>query len=232
MGIGDLLGLGKKEIKEKIAFKFPREVSELRTRIEAEQRENYPNAVRYQELIRDAKQIIELLQDSISQKEYAAEAGKLVEDIRNKMARLAEKIEKNKREARKEGNQDYVEKNIDYLERKSIRNNAKTLFIDFLDAYEAFIACCKDGKPGQGEAMHSAAVRLFKAMSELYHHFFKKHGQDTEISGLRDKILEKISALPGLVRENEATLERNGLKERAEANLYKFMEAAKVLSEK
>jgi hypothetical protein len=228
MGIGNLFGLGK---NEKIAFKVPREVSELRTRIEAEQRENFPNSVRYQELTRDAKQLINVLQDVIAQKEHAAEAGKIMEDIKNKLAKLADKIEKNRLEAKKEGKQDYVEKNIDYLERKSIRNHAKTLFTDFLNAYESFIACCKDEKPGQGEAMHSAAVQLLKAMSELHHNFFTKHGQDTEISGLRDMILEKISALGELVRKNEKTLEMNGLKERALANLYKFREAAQTLSE-
>jgi hypothetical protein len=229
MGIGDIFGFGK---KEKVPFKVPREVSELRTRIETENRENYPNLIRYQEIIRDAKLVNKKLQDIIAQKEHAAEASKIVEDIRNRLAKLADKIEKNRLEAKKEGKQDYVEKNIDYLERKSIRNNAKTIFTDFLDAYESFIACCTDGKPGQGEAMHSAAVRLLKAMSELHHNFFKKHGQDTEIRGLRDRILEKISALDQLVRENEKTLERNGLKERALANLYKLREAASVLSGK
>lgn len=229
MGIADMFGFGK---KEKLPFKVPREVSELRTRIETENRENYPNLIRYQEILRDAKLVNKKLQDIIAQQEHAAEASKIVEDIRNRLAKLADKIEKNRLEAKKEGKQDYVEKNIDYLERKSIRNNAKTIFTDFLDAYESFIACCTDGKPEQGEAMHSAAVRLLKAMSELHHNFFKKHGQDTEISGLRDKILEKISALDQLVRENEKTLERNGLKERALANLYKLREAASVLSGK
>jgi predicted ribosome quality control (RQC) complex YloA/Tae2 family protein len=229
MGIGDLLGLGK---KEKVAFRAPREVSELRTRIDAEQRENFPNAARFQEITQYAKQIIEILQDTVAQKEHSAEATKIIDDIKNRLAKLADKIEKNKREANKEGKQDYVEKKIDYLERRSTRNSAKTLFIDFLDSYEVFIACCKDGKPGQGEAMHSAAVQLLKVMSELHHNFFKKHGQDTEISGLRDKILEKISALDDVVRENERTLESSGLKERALANLYKLKEAAAVLSEK
>lgn len=229
MGIGDLLGLGK---KEKAAFRPPREVSELRTRLEAEQRENFPNAARFQELTQIAKQIIEILQDTVAQKEYAAEATKIIEDIKTRIAKLADKIEKNKLEAKKDGKQDYVEKKIDYLERKSIRNSAKTLFTDFLDSYEVFIACCKDGKPGQGDAMHSAAVRLFKAMSELHHNFFKKHGQDTEISGLRDMILEKIAALDEVVRINERTLEASGLKERTLANLYKLKEAAAVLTAK
>jgi hypothetical protein len=229
MGIGDIFGLGK---KEKVAFKVPRDVLELRTRIEAEQRENFPNAARYEEITRNAKQVVSMLQDIVAQKEHAAEASKIMEDIKNRLAKLADKIEKNRQETKKEGKQDYVEKNIDYLERKSIRNSAKTLFTDFLDAYESFIACCKDGKPGQGEAMHSAAVRMIKAMSELHHNFFKKHGQDTEISGLRDMILEKISALDELLRNNDTTLEQNGLKERALATLYKFKEAVKVLSEK
>ncbi len=79
--------------------------------------------------------------------------------------------------------------------------------------------------------MHAAGVRLLKAMSELHHTYFKKHGQDPEIGGLKEKILEKIAALDGLVSENEAALERSGLNERAAANLYKLREAAKMLSE-
>jgi hypothetical protein len=229
MGIADLFGFGK---KEKTPFKIPREVSELRTRIETENRENYPNLVRYQEIIRDAKLVKIKLQDLIAQKEHAAEAGRIIDDLNNKLARLAEKIGKNKQEARKENKQDYIEKNIDYLERKSMRNNAKTLFTDFLEAHGLFLAFCKEGRPGQEEALDSATARLINAITKLHYNFFKAHGQDTEIQGLKDKTLVKISELAKSFEENEGSLQEKGLKGRAETNLKKLLDAAKGLSAK
>ncbi len=227
MGIADIFGFGK---KEKTPFKIPREVSELRTRIDTENRENYPNLVRYQEIVRDAKSVKIKLHDLIAQKEHAAEAGRIIDDLKNKLARLAEKIEKNKQEARKEGKQDYVEKNIDYLERKSMRNNAKTLFTVFLEAHELFLAFCKNGRPGQEDALDSATTRLINAITELHYNFFKAYGQDTEIRGLKDKTLGKISELAKSFEENEGSLEEKGLKTRAETNLKKLLEATKGLS--
>lgn len=227
MGIADLFGFGK---KEKAPFKIPREVSELRTRIETENRENYPNLVRYQEIIKDARLVIIKLQDLIAQKEHAAEASRIMDDLKNKLARLAEKIGKNKQESRKENKQDYVEKNIDYLERKSMRNNAKTLFTDFLEAHEFFLAFCKDGRPGQEDALDSATARLINAITELHYNF--AYGQDTEIRGLKDKTLVKISELAKSFEENEGSLQEKGLKARAETNLKKLLEAAKGLSAK
>ena len=229
MGIADLFGFGK---KEKVPFKIPREVAELRTRIETEIRENYPNLVRYQEIIRDAKLASKKLHDIIAQKEHAAEASRIMDDFKNKLARLAEKIEKNQQEAKKEGKQDYVEKNIDYLERKSMRNNAKTLFTYFLEAHELFLAFCKEGRPGQEEALDSTTTRLINAITELHYNFFKAYGQDTEIRGLKDKTLGKISELAKSFKENEGSLQEKGLKTRAEANLKKLLEATKGLSAK
>ncbi len=228
MGIGDLLSFGKKEI---VVFRVPREVAELRHRIEAENRENYPNLARYQEITRDVKLINKILLNIIAQKTHAAEAGKIMEDIKIKLARLTEKIEKNKLEAKREGKQDFLDKNIDYLERKSIRNNAKTIFTDFLEAYESLVACCKEGKAVSAAALDSVTDRLFKDMSELHHNFFKKHGQDLEIRGLRDKVLEKVSALSEFFREHEETLERSGLKSSAGNLLHKLTHAGEMLSE-
>lgn len=229
MGIADIFGFGK---KEKTPFKLPREVTELRTRIETENRENYPNLIRYQEIIRDSKLVNKRLQDIIAQKEHAAEASRIMEDFKNKLARLAEKIEKNKKEARKEGKQDYVERNIDYLERKSMRNNAKTLFTDFLEAHELFLVFCKEGRSGQEDALDSATARLINAITELHYKFFRAHGQDTEIRGLKDKTLGKISELAKFFEENEGSLQEKGLKNRVETNLTKLLDAAKVLSAK
>jgi predicted outer membrane protein len=229
MGIADLFGFGK---KEKAPFKIPREVSELRTRIETENRENYPNLVRYQEIIRDAKSVKMKLQELIAQKEHAAEASRIMDDLQNKLARLAEKIGKNKQEARKENKQDYVEKNIDYLERKSMRNNAKTLFTDFLEAHTLFLVFCKEGRPGQEEALDSATARLINAITELHYNFFKVYGQDSEIRGLKDKTLVKISELVKSFEENEGNLQEKGLKTLTEMNLKNVLIAAKGLSAK
>jgi hypothetical protein len=229
MGIADLFGFGK---KEKAPFKIPQEVSELRIRVETEIRENYPNLVRYQEILRDAKLVKVKLQDLIAQKEHAAEAGRIMDDLKNKLARLAEKIGKNKQEARKEDKQDYVAKNIDYLERKSMRNNAKTLFTDFLEAHELFLAFCKEGRPGQEEALDSATARLINAITELHYNFFKAYGQDTEIRGLKDKTRVKLSELTKSFEENEGSLQEKGLKTRTEMNLKNLLVAAKGLSAK
>lgn len=228
MGIADIFGLGKK----KVPFRIPREVSELRTRIETENRENYPNLVRYQEITRDFKLVCKNLQDIIKEKEYAEEATRITEDLKHKLDRLTEKIKKNKQETKKEGKQDYLEKNIDYLERKSIRNNAKTLFTEFLEAHELFIACCKEGRADQGAALDSATSALISTMSKLHNNFFKTYGQDTEIRSLKDRILVKISDLVNFLEENKGPLEEKGLKPRAESSLEKLSAATKELSSK
>ncbi len=229
MGIADIFGFGK---KEKAPFRIPPEVSELRTRIETENRENYPNLVRYREIIRDAKLVSKKLHDLIAQKEHAAEASRILDDLKKKLTRLAEKVEKNKQEAKKEGKPDYVESNIDYLERKSMRNKAKTLFTDFLEAHESFVVFCKEGRPGQEDALDSATARLINAVTELQYNFFKAYGQDTEIRGLKDETLGKISVLTKTFEENEGSLQEKGLKTRVETNLKNLLEATKGLSAK
>ena len=45
MGIADMFGFGKK-----VPFRTPREVAEIRNKIAAELRENYPNLARYREI--------------------------------------------------------------------------------------------------------------------------------------------------------------------------------------
>jgi hypothetical protein len=228
MGIADILGFGKK----KVPFRIPREVSELRTRIETENKENYPNLVRYQEIMTDAKLVYKKLHDIIAEKEFAEEAGRVAEDLKHKLDRLTEKIKRNKQETKKEGKQDYLEKNIDYLERKSIRNNAKTLFTEFLEAHELFITCCKDGSVNQGAALDSATSTLISTMSKLHNNFFETYGQDAEIQGLKDRILVKISDLASFLEQNKGPLEEKGLKPRAESSFKKLSAATKELSSK
>ncbi|HEX9022138.1 MAG TPA: hypothetical protein VF903_12860 [Nitrospirota bacterium] len=227
MGILDLFAFGK---KEKPPFKVPREVSALRTRIDAEDRENYPNLERYKDIRRDAELVYKRLHALIAEGQYAEEAIRIEEDIRKKLERLTQKIKNNMREAKKEGSQDYVDKNIDYLERKSIRNSAKTLFTEFLDAYELFLACCNEEKGGRGEAIDSAAVALINTMAELNISFFTVHDRDMEIQGLKEKTLAKVAGLDDYFRENTARLEENGMKARVAANLQKLSVAAKRLT--
>lgn len=227
MGILGILGFGK---KEKPPFKVPREVSALRTRIDAEERENYPNLDRYKEIRRDAERVFKNLDAIIAARAYADEAIRIEEDIRKKLERLTQKIRNNMREAKKEGSQDYVEKNIDYLERKSTRNNAKTLFTEFLDAHELFITCCNEGRAERGEEIDSATARLINAMAELNINFFTPHGQDRELQGLKEKTLAKAAALEAYFKENAARLEEKRMKERISSNIQKILAAAKRLS--
>ena len=130
MGIADLFGFGKKGKKP---FKIPKEVIELRDRIKAEERENYPTLAHYQEIVREADQVYDILNAIIRKKDHAEEASGIKEDVRKKMEGLSAKIKRNLHEAQRESKPDFVGKNIDYLNRKSIRNHAKTLFTKLLE---------------------------------------------------------------------------------------------------
>lgn len=88
MGMLDKFGLGK---KEKTPFKVPREVQELRTRIEIENREKFPSLARCKEIASDAKPVYQLLQDMIAKKEYANEAARIRDEIRAKPDGLGER---------------------------------------------------------------------------------------------------------------------------------------------
>jgi hypothetical protein len=228
MGIADMFGFGK---KEKTPFKVPREVSALRTRIDAEERENYPNLGRYKEIMRDAERACENLNVLIAGKEYSEEAIRIKEDIRKKLDGLANKIKSNMREAKKEGSQDYVEKNIDYLERKSTRDKAKTLFTDFLEAYDLFMASCNEGTAAQRGAIDSATETMIHSISDLNSTYFKVHGQDREIRGLKEKLLEKAAALDAFFKEHAARLEGGGLKAYADLDVQRIVAATKKISE-
>jgi len=81
--------------KQKKPFKVPNRVREIRTRIEAESRENYPCIDRYEELLEEVQSINSFLNVFIADKEYAKEAMKIKDTIKKEMVQLAEKIERN-----------------------------------------------------------------------------------------------------------------------------------------
>ena len=93
----------------------------------------------------DAELVYQALNDMIAKKEYAEEAARIRDEIKAKVDGLGEKIKRNMQDAHKEDKEDYVAKNIDYLERKSYRNKAKTLFTIFLENFVSFERFCRDG---------------------------------------------------------------------------------------
>ena len=228
MGIADLFGFGKKE--NKMQFKMPSEVTAVRTRIEAENRENYPNLGRYQEIVTSVKVVFAQLDAMIAQGEYAEEAVRIKEDIKKKMGQLTEKINKNKEAAKKESNEDYVASNMEYLERKSMRNQAKTLFVECLDAIESIMKCCEEERLKNRTAMESATRELSKAMSALHNDYFNKHGEDKEIKNMREELLKKIEGLNNYFKENKDRLKEQGLEENAYSVLSEIARATRRLS--
>jgi hypothetical protein len=229
MGLADLFGFGKKE--KKIPFKIPGEVSEVRTRIEVENRENYPNLVRYQEIVKSIKAAIAQLDAIIAQGKYAEEAVRIKEDIKKKMGQLTEKINKNKESAKKESNEDYIANNMEYLERKSMRNQAKTLFTECLVAIEAMMQCCQEERSKNKTMIESATGELIKAMAALHNDYFKKHGEDKEIKNMKEELLKKIEGLNNYIEKNRDRINEQGGEEHARSILAEIAGATRRLSE-
>lgn len=230
MGIADIFGFGKKE--KRTLLKIPGEVSAIRTRIEAENRENYPNLARYQEIVKSVKVVFAQLDAIIAQGKYAEEAVRTKEDIKKKMGQLTEKINRNKEAAKKESNGDYVASNMEYVERKSMRNQAKTLFTECLDAIEAMMKCCQKEKSKDGTMIESATGELLKAMSALHNDYFKKYGDDKEIKNMREELLKKIEGLNNYFEQNKDRVKEQGLEEQARSVLAEIANAARNLSER
>jgi hypothetical protein len=225
MGIADLFGFGKKT-----PFKIPGEVSEVRYRIETENRENYPNPDRYQEIITSVKVVFAQLDAIIAQGEYAEEAVRIKEDIKKKMGQLSDKINKHKEAAKKESHEGYVASNLEYLERKGMRNKAKTLFTECLVAIESIMKCCKEERLKDGTTIESATGELIRAMSALNTIYFKKHGEDKEIKKMREELLKKIEGLNNYFEKNRDRIKAQGLEENAQSVLAEIAGATKRLS--
>jgi hypothetical protein len=197
--------------KKKEPFKAPQEISALRMRIETESREKYPGLTNYKEIVRIAKSASRYLDGIIAQKQYAEEAARIKEDIRIKLECLAKKIDANLQEAKKDGKQDYVEKNIDYLERKSMRNNAKTVFAEFLEHAESFDRFLQGSNVAQGKTIELEILALFKAVNDLDENFVKIHGNDAEIQSLWDNTLRKLNEIHAVFNQQRAHFRALGL---------------------
>ena len=231
MGIADIFGFGKKVGEKKTPFRIPAEASAISTIIDAENRENYPKLARYQEIVKQVKVVSAQLDAIIAQGEYAEAAIRIREDIKKKMGQLTEKININKEAAQKENNEDYIADNMEYLERKSMRNQAKTLFTECLDAIEAMMQCCQGERPKNKTMLESATGELIKAMSALHTAYFKKHSDDKEIKSIREELLKKIEGLNAYFETNRDRIREQGLEEHALSVLAEIARATKRLSE-
>jgi hypothetical protein len=216
MGMMDKFGFGK---KEKTPFKVPREVMDLRVRIDAENRENFPSLVRYKEIMSDAELVYQSLNDMIAKKEHVEEAARIRDEIRARVDGLGEKIKRNMQEGQKDVKEDYVARNIDYLERKSYRNKAKTLFTVFLENFASFERYCREGSVEPGKKIESVAAELFQAVADLHKGFFSKYGQDREIQAIKEDVLKRMSDVRVLFRENIARFKEKGLESIIESKL-------------
>ena len=225
MGIAGIFGFGKKA-----PFKVPAEVATLRTRIAAEERENYPSLARFEELQQDADAIYTSLDAVIAGKEYTEEAARIREDLEKRMAVLGAKIESNQRAAKSDDSGDYVPSNVDYLERKSTRNGAKTVFTEFLEAHELLMRTGTEGRAGRGEQIHAATARIMRALSELHDKFFSAHGNDREIREMRDLAIKKIAELNSLLARAMASTQDYGVRASLAADVQRLSAMAAKIS--
>lgn len=224
MGLADFFSIKK---KEKTPFRTPKEIAALRARIDTENRENYPNLARYKELQREAELAYRILSDMIDAKLHAEDAIRVREDIKKKMTALGEKITKNLQDGKKDVKDDYVENTMDYLQRKSFRNEAKTLFTEFLLLIEEITAFCKTGRFEQKRTIDAATMALNKIITDLNNNFFKKHGEDKEIRALKQDMQTRVAELRTVFEQNRAVLREKGLDVRTASNILTMLEAMK-----
>jgi glutamine synthetase type III len=216
MGMMNKFGFGK---KDKTPFKVPRGVQDLRGRIDTENRENFPSLARYKEIVNDAELVCQSLNGMIAKKDHAEEAARLRDEIRAKVDGLGDKIKRNMEEAQKDGKEDYVARNIDYLERKSYRNKAKTLFTIFLENFASFESYCRDGSMEPGKKIESVTAELFQAVADLHKGFFYKYGQDREIQAIKEDVLKKMSEIRVLYAGCRPRFKEKGLESIIESKL-------------
>ncbi|MFA5073158.1 MAG: hypothetical protein WC539_04600 [Nitrospirota bacterium] len=227
-----LFDFGKQEKKP---FKVPQEIHQVRMHIEAETQERYPRLHRYQEIVFEIKSAYKALDVLASQHAYSTEIQKIKEDLGRKLDTLRKKISANKLESGYDENsyvekntsrlgnkQDFMERNIDYLERKSMRNNAKTLFTDFLDDSETILLFANQEKMPSEKNMESVIHHLFQTVSDLNSQFFKLFAADVEIQSLKKKTLEKIIEIDACFNEQRSFFRSRGLEPNLELQLQKY----------
>jgi hypothetical protein len=221
MVLGRLFGLGK----QTEPFRAPREVNAVRMRIDSESRENFPNLSRYKEIARETEVACSLLDDLIVQGAYADEARKSRDDLQRKLSVLAAKIKGNMRDGRQEkGGADFVDKNIDYLERKSMRNGAKDLFVDFLEAHDAL------SQSSGLDALEASTLRIVTVLTDLNERFLRPFPADQELQSVRAQVLEKMTGLNAFFNENKDRFVELDMLEVAAASQRRLAEAARSLS--
>jgi hypothetical protein len=186
---------------------------------------------RYQEIAKHARAVYAQLDAIIAQKENASEAFRIKEDIRNRIERLSDKITNNRKETGTEGSRDYVASNMEYLERKGMRNQAKTLYTEFLVEIESIMKCCKEERSKDGTTIEPETEALIKTMAELNKNFFKKYGEDNEIKNMRASLLKKIEGLKDFIEEHKDRLKEQGLEEKAQSVMAEIARATRKLSE-
>jgi len=118
-----------------------------------------------------------------------------------------------------------------YLERKSMRNQAKTRFTECLDAIEVMMNCCQDGRSKKGTTIESATHELIKAVSVLHADFFTKNGDDKEIRSMKEELLKKLEGLNDYFDNNRDRIKEQGLEAQVQSVLAEIAKAAKRLSE-
>jgi predicted transcriptional regulator len=222
MGIADMFGLGK---KTKIPFRIPGDVSALRSRIAEENRENYPNFAKYQDIFNDVRVTCKKLDDIIARTEYGEEAFRVKEDLKKRMDHLTEKVNKNRNEAMQEDGKDLVVDNLEYLERKGRRDQAKTLFTECLEAFESIMTYYKEERLKHGSSIEAVTGDLIKAIESMNKNFFKIYGEDREIKELISKLLEKIQDLNEFFEANELSIKEKGLDIKARSGLKEINES-------
>lgn len=222
MGMLDKFSFGKKELPP---FKIPREVQELRARIETENKENFPSLTRYKDIMRDAERVFQFLGSMIAKNNYAGEAARIQEEIRDKLEVLGDKIKRNMQDARKDTKEDYVERNIDYLERKSYRNKAKTLFTAFLENFVSFERYCREGSMEPGKKIELVITEMSQAVADLQQGFFTNYVQDREIQAIKEDMLDKVAIIRILYAQSKQRFREAGVQSSIESKLQVMSKA-------
>jgi len=221
-----LFGFGK---KEKPPFKTPQEVIALRSRIETLTRENFPNLAQFREIASEAERVYKSLNAVIAAKDYATEATKLRDDLAARLSRLVAKINKNRQEAAKNDKEDYIDDNLEYLQRKSVRDTAKSLFADFLEQCQALRKCFRAEPMEHNRTVESISLELIRTLTDLNSRFFKEHSADKEIDSMKHEVLQGITELKDFLDQNRQAINDLGLGTRAEAAVTKITTAAKEI---
>lgn len=226
-----MFGFGKNEKKKKTPFRIPPEASALSTIIDAENRENYPKPARYQEIAKQVKMVFDQLDAYVAEGEHAAEATRIKEDLKKKIRMLTEKVNKNKQAAKKEGSEDYVASNMEYLERKGMRNQAKTLYTEFLVDIESVMKWVNEDRFQNAATAEPSIEALLSTMEALNNNYFRKYREDKEIRTIREELLKKIEGLNDYFDGYAERLKELGLDVIANSVRAKIAMATRKISE-